>query len=268
MTHVSRPFQVGLAVVAVFAAVWLVALRGHSNSGGSTPSAAPAQAPRSSEPAPTTSSPYSGSAPGIAGLTRAIEKARGAVALSERNAHQLQQQSAQASSATVTPSGTSAAQRASSPAASHVSSAAAPQRSTAAKRSASQSATSRATATKTAPRRAPAQAVARGALPMQAKVERQLEAGQTVAILFWNPHAVVDQVVRSELQAAQRAFHGRVAVDVAEASQAGGFGSFTHAVQVLETPTILLVNGRGQTSSLTGLTDSFSLQQAISEARR
>jgi hypothetical protein len=102
---------------------------------------------------------------------------------------------------------------------------------------------------------------------MQSQVEAQLKAGKIVAILFWNPHAEVDRVVRGELQAAQRALHRQLAVELAEASQVGAFGSFTRAVQVLQTPTILLVNPRGQTSSLTGLTDSFSLQQAVGEAR-
>lgn len=259
MTHVSRPFQVGLAAVAVLVAVWLVALRGHSSPSGSTPSAAQQQAPQSSEPAPTSSSPYTGSAPGIAGLTRAIEKARGAVASSERGAHQLQQQSDQAS-------GSVAATAPSRP-----SGATAPAPSAAGTSSASKAATSHVSATKT---HAPA-ATHRGRLPvsrvtppLQPRVEAQLKAGKIVAILFWNPHAEVDQVVRSELLAAQRALHGQVAVELAAASQVGALGSFTRAVQVLQTPTILLVNPHGQTSSLTGLTDSFSLQQAIREVRR
>jgi hypothetical protein len=274
MTHVSRPFQVGLAAVAVLAAVWLVALRGHASPSGSTPSAAPQQAPQSSAPAPASSSPYTGSAPGVAGLTRAIEKARGAVALSERNAHQLQRQSDLASGSTDasgTPAGTAPTRRTPATASSHSASATATQRSIAATSSASKRAASHAKATKTATPRAthhrPALAGSYTTPVMQPRVEAQLKAGKVVAILFWNPHGEVDQLVRAELQAAQRALHGQLAVEVAEASQAGAFGSFTRAVQVLATPTILLVNGRGQTSSLTGLTDSFSLQQAISEAR-
>lgn len=255
MTHVSRPFQVGLATVAVLAAVWLVALRGHSTPGGSTPSGGQ-QTPQASAPAPLSSTPYSGSAPGVAGLTRAIEKARGAVAQSERNAHQLQQKSDQASSASTT--------KGSSPTP--------VQRSGAGASSASKATTSHATATKThtptVTHRKPKLPVSRTTPARQPQVEAQLKAGKTVAILFWNPHAGVDQVVRSELEAAQRAFHGKVAVELAQATEVGAFGSFTRAVQVLQTPTILLVNPRGQTSSLTGLTDAFSLQQAIREARR
>ncbi len=49
MTQISRPFQIALAAVVLLAAVWFVALRGHSSSGSSsTPAAsAPAPAPRS-----------------------------------------------------------------------------------------------------------------------------------------------------------------------------------------------------------------------------
>jgi hypothetical protein len=258
MTHVSRPFQIGLAAVAVLAAVWLVALRGHSGSSGSgsSPAVAQQQAPQPSKPAPASSTPYSGSAPGIAGLTHAIEKARGAVALSERNAHQLQQQSDQASRSSAdaaTPAGTSSAAKAS------------------ATGSATKPAAAHSSATKTrapaAPRPRSALPVSRAALSGQAQVEGQLRAGKVVAILFWNPRAEVDQLVRSELLSAQSALRGQLAVEFARASQAGAFGTFTRAVQVLQTPTILLVNRRGRTSSLTGLADSFSLQQAISEAR-
>jgi len=253
--------------------VWLVALRGHSSPSGSSSASVKQPAAQPTQPAPASSSPYTGSAPGIAGLTRAIEKARGAVALSEQNARQLQQKSDAASSSATAPTpGTSSTQRTAPSGASHASTATSSRRSAAATRSASKSKTSHANATKvhkpTATHRPAALPFARATPTMQARVEGQLNAGKIVAILFWNPHAVVDKVVRSELQAAQRALHGQLAVDLAQASQTGAFGSFTRAVQVLATPTILLVNPRGQTSSLSGLTDSFSLQQAISEARR
>jgi hypothetical protein len=92
MAQVSRPFQIGIAAVAVLACVWLFALRGHSSSNEPSSSA--------SAPAPAASAPSSGthaSAPGVEGLTKAVEKAHGAVATSERNASELQKQSAAAS---------------------------------------------------------------------------------------------------------------------------------------------------------------------------
>ena len=96
MMQLSRPFQIVLVTFCLFAAVWFFALRGHSAStsgGGSSP---PSAASPAAQPA-TPSTPYHGSAPGVAGLTRAIEKAQGAVTQSEQHAKRLQQKSAQAS---------------------------------------------------------------------------------------------------------------------------------------------------------------------------
>ena len=39
-------------------------------------------------------------------------------------------------------------------------------------------------------------------------------------------------------------------------------------MQVYSTPTILLINAKGKTSSLTGLTDAFSIGQAVKEVKR
>jgi hypothetical protein len=36
-------------------------------------------------------------------------------------------------------------------------------------------------------------------------------------------------------------------------------------VQVSSTPTLLLINGRGQITTMPGLTDAFSIEQAIDE---
>src|SRR6476646_1278256 len=108
MTQISRPFQIALAAMVLLAAVWFVALRGHSGgsessgssaSSASAPPAAPAKTPAKSAGsggAPRGGSVYHGPAPGLEGLTRAITKAQGAVALSQRNAKQLQEKSAQA----------------------------------------------------------------------------------------------------------------------------------------------------------------------------
>src|SRR5947208_12698851 len=96
MAQLSRPYQVAIAAIVLLAAVWLLALRGHHSSGAqsaSTPTPKPSAA--TGPGAPYT--PYKGSAPGVAGLTRAIQKAHNAVAQSERNAKHLEEKSAQAS---------------------------------------------------------------------------------------------------------------------------------------------------------------------------
>jgi hypothetical protein len=249
MTQLSRPYQIALVAMGLIAAVWFFALRGNSASTGSSGSSA--AAPSASSPAakPAAPSPvYHGSAPGVEGLTRAIAKARHTVVESQKNAKQLQEKSAQASGSAGAGAGTSTTGA-----------------------QATSSVNSKASATKTAsagagPSKASGSKI--GALPsMQAPVERELKQGKVVAILFWNPAAFVDAAVRRELHAVGHALGGKIAVHDARAKQVGSFGSFTRAVQVYQTPTILIVNKRGQASALTGLTDAFSIQQAIREAK-
>jgi hypothetical protein len=238
-------------VLVLFVAVWFVALRGHSSSGSSTESSAPAvSSASSSSPSSSAASanastssagtPGSGSkaaqhkahhaaAPAAGGLKHAIVKAQGAVKQSEHKA-----------SATHT--------------------AKAPPRPATAPKSAS---TKSAKPHVAAPARASV-----GSANTQKSVEAELKRGSVVALLFWNPKGTVDGVVRHELQAVSHSSHGAVAVHVARANEIGSFGSFTRAVQVFSTPTILLINTKGKTSSLTGLTDAFGIEQAVREVKQ
>jgi hypothetical protein len=250
MMQLSRPFQIVLVTFCLFAAVWFFALRSHSAStsgGGSSPPSAASPAAQQATP----STPYHGPAPGVAGLTRDIEKAHGAVAQSERNAKQLQEKSQDSSPTTgaTTPGASTAgaqATRSLKPKSAATTHRRAPSR-LGAGASRSKSATGPAN---------------------QAIVEGKLKQGNIVTVLFWNPKASVDRAVHSELQSVVHASGGKVAVVDAAASQVGSFGSFTRTVQVYQTPTILIVNPKGQTTTLVGLTDVFSIQQAIGEAKR
>jgi hypothetical protein len=272
MTHISRPFQIALVGLGLFVAVWFVALRGHSASttgAGSSPSAAaPTVTAKVVKPASPSSAGkiYHGSAPGVAGLSRAISKAQGAVAQSKQNAKQLGEKSAQASSTAAPATGAASTSAAASQTASAVKthSAAAAAAAAAAKQAASKAASRKSAAgssTAAGPKVAPAK-------NMQGTVEAELKQGKIVMILFWTPKSAVDGSVRHELQATARQLRGQLAVHVALANQVGSFGSFTRTVQVYGTPTILVVNKQGETASLTGLTDVFSLKQAIAEAKQ
>ena len=85
-------------------------------------------------------------------------------------------------------------------------------------------------------------------------------------ILFWNPRGADDVAVHKELPAVQHALGNKIAVDYASASQVGSFGTVTHAIQVTQTPTLLIVNPHGQTTVLTGLTDAFAIEQTVGES--
>jgi hypothetical protein len=277
MTQISRPFQIALGAMVLFAAVWFVALRGHSSGteSASTPassggqSAAPPKA-AASDGSSAQGSTYKGSAPGVSGLSHAIAKARGAVAQSKQNSQQLQQNSTQASSGGAsqgTSGGTSPAPSSTTPSnASGASSTAGTHAATPTKPQ-SAAAAPGASANTTAPSAAAKAPAKPDVASMQPVVEHQLQQGKLVAILFWNPKGADDVVVRHELLAAGHALGGRIAIHLARSSQVGSFGKFTRTVQVYGTPTILMINSKGQTSSLTGITDSFGIVQAVKEAK-
>jgi hypothetical protein len=288
MTQISRPFQIALLAMGLFAAVWFFALQGHSAStGGSGTSASapssPAQpanaagasvsgASSAGEKAAAPSSVYHGAAPGVEGLTRAIAKAHEAVATSRRNEKQLEEKSAQASSASS--SGATGSSAPGSTPTAAITSPTVPKASTkthpvTAHAKVNAGTTHGATPPKVASGGAstPSTTSAKALPRMQATVEAELKQGKIVAVLFWNSKSSVDQAVQRELQAVGHTLGGKVAVHDALAGQVGSFGSITRDVQVFQTPTIMIVNKHGQTTTLTGLTDGFSIEQAIDEAR-
>jgi cytoskeletal protein RodZ len=255
MDQLSRPFQIALVVVCLFAGVWFFALRGHSTSTTSSSSApaATASAPAASKPASSAAASssstasvtarakaeaktghiYHGPVPGLEGLTRDIARAHGAVA-----------------AIGATPS---------TPAATHSSSSATATAHHPAKTSAPAASNS---TVKSQPIKAKSGA---GSTPSrQVLVEDALHEGKIAVILFWNPKGTDDTVVNDQMKLLKAK---RFAAFVSTASQVASYGSITRGVQVYGTPSVLIVNTRGQTTVLTGVQDAFSIEQAIDEAR-
>jgi hypothetical protein len=259
MAQISRPFQIAFVAMALFALVWLLALRGHSTSTSQSGSAAP---PSSPSPA-AASAEYHGSAPGVQGLSRAVNKAHGAVGTSQQNAKQLQERSAQASGEKASPSsgGTTAPKAATAAPTGSVPSAAASHP------AARTAVPSRPSVPKTAHSKVSAPTGTAAQPSMQLKVEAELKQGKIVTILFWNPKATDDLAVNHQLQSVGNKLRASVAVHDALASQVGAFGTIIRGVKVYGTPTVMIINKRGQAKTLTGYTDAYAIEQAISEAR-
>lgn len=269
MTQLSRPYQIALLALALLVLVWFVALHGHapssgsgSGSGSSPSSAATATAPSAAAQAKAAAAPthvYHGPAPGVEGLTRAINRAHGAVAQSQQEAHRVETSQASAAPsaapAAASASGARNAQPAAPATALH-----GPSVHTSAPTLHSPSVHTSAPAHHRAA--APAKST------VQALVEDQLHHHQTVLILFWNRRGSVDQAVHNALPAVQRKLGaGTLAVHYATAGKVGAFGTITHTVQVTQTPTLLIVTPGGQTTALTGLNDAFAIEQAVRQAR-
>jgi hypothetical protein len=255
MAQLSRPYQIGLATVAVLAAAWLVLLRPHSTSTNSASTApAPTTVAQSTKASPASkaakhakgsgsSSIYHGSAPGVQGLTRAVAKANGAVATSKQNAQHLEEKSTQASSATPTATTTAPSATTSTPAA-------------------------KAPTTSSSSAAASHGAAARGTgVARQHAVEAQLAKGRTVVILFWDPKGADDQSVHSAVRSLRSQHSLNIDIQEASASQVASFGTITRGLQVYGTPTLLIVDKKGQAKTLTGLQDAYAISQAIREVQ-
>jgi cytoskeletal protein RodZ len=314
MAQISRPFQIGLVVVVLLAAVWLFALQGHSSSPSSgssassspvvTSSVSPSSTPThgGSQAHPSTSkagaqtqhgtvptSAHHAHPTGVEGLLHAVNKAHEAAATAQQNANQVERKSreasnesapAQASHASTPASG---ATTASTPA----SGAGAPTTSTTHAAPGATSASSAASATTGTGAHGSASTIA---VPTgQREVEAELKQGKIAVLLFWNPAGSDDVVVHNELRLLLRLhtiagkakaeefrhaekFFGlelakKIVVHEALASQVTSYGSITRGIQIYGTPTILVINPRGQAIVLTGITDAYSIEQAIEEAR-
>jgi hypothetical protein len=245
MSQISRPFQITLLVVGVLALVWLFALQGKPATTNSAPTAAPVvstaapAAPSGAAQAQAAAAPttvYHGAAPGVEGLTRAINNAHKAVATSQTYVNKIEQKSAQAgdepAQATTSPSpsaaqpsashstatrptaGTSAkAAKPSASAKAHVTSPAAskPAVTPASKtttKAASNTHTSSLGATKAPKTGSSTHSASKASLPAgQLAVEAQLAHGDVVALLFWNPQSPADVSVRQELQLLLKVHH-------------------------------------------------------------
>jgi hypothetical protein len=252
MTQLSRPYQIALVTLALLVLVWFATLhRGTTSSGGgsgasaATPSApTPPSGSAEARAAAAPSHIYHGAAPGVEGLTRAINKAHGAVALSQHEAQRVETSEPSAS--------TSSASTSTATPATHTT-----------------TTTTVRVHTTSAHVHASSAAVkhAVSASSIQVTVERELQRGKTVLILFWDRHGSDDIAVQHALGAVRHALGGRVAIHYATAGQVGQLGTITHAVQITQTPTLLIVNPHGQTTVLTGLADAFAIQQAVSESR-
>lgn len=261
MAQLSRPYQIGLAAIALLGAVWVLAIRGHSSSSNGSASA-PASVATTTTPssAPSTSassgSKSSGaSAPGVAGLSRAVEKAHGAVATSEKNASQLNHKSEQASSAS--PSSSSSSPTTTSAPTTHSS---APTKA-ASKPSTSATTTKPAESTKSA-----SGAAEHSGIPAPERAaEAALKKGDVVVLLFWDKRGTDDVAVHKAVRSLKG--QSKLFTSEAAAGQVASYGTITRGIQVYGTPTILIVNGKGQTITLTGLQDAYAIRQAIAEAR-
>ena len=243
MDKISLPFRIVLIVALVFAVVWFLVLR----------------------PKPAAESEPAVTPPGVTGLANDVAKANKAVDAS--NAAAARREAAanavggSSTTATTKPSTTTAAKPAAT---------AAKPGATAAK----PGATSAKPATaKPAKPVAPA-AVAKPAKPGLADdaapgdpsrpLLASVDAGKVVVVLFWNKNASDDRATRRGLRSID--LHGgKVVASAVPIGDVGRYEAITRGVQVLESPTVLVIGAGGKARAITGYTQAKEIDQAVSD---
>ena len=81
------------------------------------------------------------------------------------------------------------------------------------------------------------------------------------------PSAILGRVMIASRLAILHDIDGLVAAFEARAKEVTSFGTITRGVQVYGTPTLLVLNKKGQVRTITGLTDAYAIEQTIDEAR-
>ena len=131
------------------------------------------------------------------------------------------------------------------------------------------------TATATAPATAkPKSGTAGGTAPSKtagakttdasAPLLRALDRKDTVVLLFWNRRGSDDRAVRRAVRATAR-HNGHVVVKAAPVARVARYGAITSGVQVLQSPTVLVIGPDRKARAVTGFTTKAELDQVVSD---
>ena len=110
--------------------------------------------------------------------------------------------------------------------------------------------------------------VARGgwARDLSAPILRELARGKVAVLLFWNRRAADDRAARRAVARVDR-HHGKVKVHVASVSRVGDYGAITQGVEVLQSPTVLVIGPDHRARTISGYTDSAEVDQLVDAVR-
>jgi hypothetical protein len=229
---ISLPFRIVLIVALVFAVLWFLVLRPKPVADG--------------EPAATP--------PGVTGLANDVAKAHSAVDASRAAAARSEAAAnAVGGSSTSKPSATAAKPSA-----------------TAAKPSATAAKSAKPAAAAAKPAAKPATPAKPGLADDAAPGDpsrtllASVDAGKVVVVLFWNKNASDDRATRRGLRTID--LHGgKVAASAVPIADVGRYEAITRGVQVLESPTVLVIGAGGKARAITGYTQAKEIDQAVSD---
>jgi hypothetical protein len=232
--QVSRPMQIALVAVVLLAGMWFTVLKPKPAEETAVTPATPAPAAKSSAPV----------APGVKGLVKAVDKAKAASATSDATNAKIQSATGGSAKAKATTS-------------------VAPAKKTLTAKPATTASKAKATATATAEKaKAPAATV-----DPSDRLLANLAKGKTLVVLFEGKGSD-DKAARKAVHLTAKADPKHVVSAYVPISKVGDYEKITTDVQILGSPTILVIGADRKATALTGFLDAPSVQQAVGDARR
>jgi hypothetical protein len=112
-----------------------------------------------------------------------------------------------------------------------------------------------------------AEAVAGKVAGLPKPVAAAIDERKVLVLLFWNKDSADDRAVRRELKAVDR-WNGEVSVQAAPVGKVSKYASITRGADVAQSPTTLVVDRNLKVTPLVGYVDSTSVDQAVLDALR
>lgn len=248
--------QIALVAVVLLAGMWFTVLKPKP----AAESAAPT--PAAVTPAPASSEPV---APGVKGLTSAIEKAKGASAASDATNAKIQKATGSSPAASAPAAAKPTAAAKATPAASkgvkHTTPTKAKAKTVAAVKTGTKAAVPVAAKAK------PAAAKKAVEVDPSDRLLAYLAKGKTLVILFHGAGAD-DRGARKAVHRTAKADPKHVVSAYIPIGDVGKYEAITSDVQILAAPSILVIGTNGKATLLTGYVDAAVVRQTVGDARR
>ena len=99
----------------------------------------------------------------------------------------------------------------------------------------------------------------------QAAVISEMESGKVVVLLFWDKTGADDRAARDAVTGLDRR-DGKVAVHAVDVDEVGEYGSVTQGVNVVQSPSTLIISPNGKARTIVGLTERTEVDQLVRDA--
>jgi hypothetical protein len=251
--------QIALVAVVLLAGMWFTVLKPKPAADKAT------FAPVAVKPAPASSKSV---APGVKGLTSAVDKAKGAAAASDAANAKIQKATGSSPAASAPAAAKPAATKATPAASKAKRTAPAKAKSTAAVKTGTKAAVPAAARAKPAAAATPATAARKPVdVDPSDRLLKFLNKGKTLVILFHGAGAD-DRGARKAVHRTAKADPKHVVSAYIPIGDVGKYEAITSDVQILAAPSVLVIGTNGKATVLSGYVDATVVREAVSDARR